>query len=120
MDTIDKAYYKKIGLRIKKIRKEKGLTQRELADMLNCSTSYISHLERGTSKLSVRMMIHVLEALEIDSNELLVDFITIKGNPYKALEPTTIKLFDKILALNSKEYRIVNNIVDAIIHEKSV
>lgn len=36
--------------KIAKIRKEKGLTQEELADLVGVSVGYISHLENGTRR----------------------------------------------------------------------
>lgn len=39
--------YKKIGRRIRKLRKESGLTQAELANHLDRDRGYISSIERG-------------------------------------------------------------------------
>ncbi|MEI8390513.1 MAG: helix-turn-helix transcriptional regulator [bacterium] len=45
-----------IGKRIKKIRHENGLTQSELAEMCNLSTSYISCIETGKKRPSLKSL----------------------------------------------------------------
>ena len=40
----------KIGLTIKALRKEKGMTQLQLAEMLNVSDKAVSKWERGVSQ----------------------------------------------------------------------
>ena len=54
-------YYdlKESGLRIKKLRKQKGLTQEQLADKLNISTSNLGKLERGLQGLSIDLLIEL-------------------------------------------------------------
>lgn len=47
------------GLRIKKLRKQKGLTQEQLADKLNISTSNLGKLERGRQGLSIDLLIEL-------------------------------------------------------------
>ena len=47
------------GLRIKKLRKQKGLTQEQLADKLNISTSNLGKLERGLQGLSIDLLIEL-------------------------------------------------------------
>ena len=45
--------YKIIGSRIKIKRKEKGLTQEKLAELLDVSVGYVSQVERGVTKISL-------------------------------------------------------------------
>jgi transcriptional regulator with XRE-family HTH domain len=57
----------KIGEKIKELRKEKGLTQEQLA--LRCGTTRqtLSKLEKGhINKLSLQLFIKILEALEYE------------------------------------------------------
>lgn len=41
------------GMRIAELRKQKGLTQEQLAEQLNISTSNLGKLERGLQGLSI-------------------------------------------------------------------
>ena len=53
----EKENYKDIGRRISAIRKKNGMTQEALANMLSVTTKHISHVENGTSMLSLKAFI---------------------------------------------------------------
>ena len=61
----------KIGRFIAELRKEKNLTQRQLADSLNLSDKTISKWECGKGLPEVSLMLPLCEILEITVNELL-------------------------------------------------
>ena len=62
-----KNIYNIIGLNIRKYRKLKGWTQRELADKLLLSESFIAKLESVTFQtLSIDTLQQIAEVLEVD------------------------------------------------------
>ena len=61
----------KIGRFIAQTRKEKSLTQRELADTLCISDKTVSKWENGKGMPEVSLMMPLCEALDITANELL-------------------------------------------------
>ena len=61
----------KIGKFILKLRKEKNMTQQELADMLNVTDRAISHWENGRSIPDVSLFKPLCEIFNITVNELL-------------------------------------------------
>ena len=61
----------KTGQFIKAIRKEKNLTQREVAEKLNISEKTVSKWETGNGLPEVGLMLPLCELLEISANELL-------------------------------------------------
>ena len=61
----------KTGQFIKAIRKEKSLTQREVAERLNISEKTVSKWETGNGLPEVSLMLPLCELLEISVNELL-------------------------------------------------
>ena len=52
MDNIKKA----IGKRVFHLRKMSGLTQENIAEMLNCSVKHVSEAERGSTLFSIEKM----------------------------------------------------------------
>ena len=54
-------YYnpKDSGMRIANLRKKKGLTQEQLAEKLNISTSNLGKLERGLQGMSIDLLIEI-------------------------------------------------------------
>lgn len=65
--------YYKIGQRIRKYRKAKGLSQEELAEKVNISVTHISHIETGNTKLSLSVLVDLANALGVSADDLLTD-----------------------------------------------
>ena len=65
--------YARIGKRIKAARKQRGISQQALADIIACTPSYISYIETGGRSMSLDTFILIANALDISSDELLID-----------------------------------------------
>ncbi|WP_158602369.1 helix-turn-helix domain-containing protein [Cohnella endophytica] len=59
-----------IGARVRSIRKSKGLTQEQLAELASTSHSYIGDLERGERNVTLQSLEKVSEALGVNFFEL--------------------------------------------------
>ena len=73
--------YKKIGICIKEERLNKNISQEKLAELISMSKEHVSHIECGTTKLSLPALIKICNALEITPDLLLLDSIY-KSNEY--------------------------------------
>ena len=51
----------------------RGLTQEELAEKVNISTTHMSHIETGNTKLSLPVLVDIATALEVRTDDLLND-----------------------------------------------
>lgn len=60
-----------IGERLKKYRKEKKLTQSNIAELLDMSLNFYGDIERGKCRLSIEKILLVYERLGIDPTYLL-------------------------------------------------
>ena len=65
------ADYEKIGQRIQRLRKEKGLSQEQLAELIGISLSFLGHIERGTRKTSVETLARICDALGADMHYIV-------------------------------------------------
>ena len=65
--------YDEIGQRIRKIRKARRLSQEELAEKVGISTTHMSHIETGNTKLSLPVFVSIARALEVQTDSLLSD-----------------------------------------------
>lgn len=65
--------YGKIGRRVKKRRRERGLTQEQLAEYCDVSNTYISHIETGIARVSLEVLYRVSCALQTTPDYFLVD-----------------------------------------------
>lgn len=68
--------YVKIGQRIKALRLEHGLTQDELRDGIDISKTHMSHIETGSTKLSLPALVQIANRLGTTPDNLLMDNIT--------------------------------------------
>ena len=63
--------YAMLGKRVKIRRTVMGITQAELAELIDVSTSFIGHIERGSRKLSVETLYNLCKALYTSADFLL-------------------------------------------------
>ncbi|MDH2379573.1 helix-turn-helix transcriptional regulator [Providencia rettgeri] len=56
MNYYDKSLNKKIGLYLRSLRKERGLTEKELGAILNLSQQQVSKYETGTVKITFQLI----------------------------------------------------------------
>ena len=61
----------KFGEKMQKTRKEKGVTQEELAAKLAMHRTYIGLIERGERNPTIRTLYKIAKALDVKSSELL-------------------------------------------------
>ena len=62
---------KKIGRFLKMLRKEKGLTQEQLAEILSVSGRTVSRWETGTNMPDLSILIQMAEFYEVEVKEIL-------------------------------------------------
>ncbi|AEG60592.1 helix-turn-helix domain-containing protein [Desulforamulus ruminis] len=69
----EKQFLKNIGFKIQFFRKQRGLSQNELAEKADLSYTTISHLEStSVYGLSVIALYRIAKALDVDPSQLLV------------------------------------------------
>lgn len=61
----------KIGKRIKYLRKEKHLTQIDLAEKLGAAQNTISQYEHGKAKISIDILVNLAQIFEISTDYIL-------------------------------------------------
>ena len=82
-----------IGNRIAKFRKEKNMTQEELANLLGVSSQAVSKWENDASCPDISLLPQLCEVLGITADELL----TGKNNEVRMLPPEQRKPFDQLV-----------------------
>lgn len=63
---------KEFGKRLKEIRLIRGMTQEELAEMLNINKQHVSRMERGITACSIDLLIELSCHLQISTDYLLM------------------------------------------------
>lgn len=68
---------KRLGTEVREVRKARGLTLAELSQSVGCSVTYLSRIERGTTKVTVELLNKISHALTVDTAWF---FPTVSGN----------------------------------------
>jgi transcriptional regulator with XRE-family HTH domain len=69
----EKIEYYSIGQRVRKYRKAYNLSQEQLAEQIGISTTHLSHIETGNTKLSLPVLVRLADALNVHTDELLYE-----------------------------------------------
>ncbi len=64
----------KIGIRIKKLREEKKVSQEQLAHLADVDRSYMSKIENGSVHISINILERIVKALGITFNVFFEDY----------------------------------------------
>lgn len=99
--------YYEIGQRIRKIRKAHGLSQEELAEKIGISTTHMSHIETGNTKLSLPVLVSIASVLEVQTDDLL--FEQANASRSNALN----EIAGSLDSCSSQELKIIQDIVRA-------
>lgn len=70
MDSKQAAFLKAFGKRLSEIRKQKGVTQEQLADKVEVHRTYIGFIEQGKRNPSIANIYKISKALKIEIVEL--------------------------------------------------
>lgn len=96
-----------IGRIIQKLRKDKNLTQEELAEKIDLSTNYLSKVERGLSVLNVETFLKMAKVLDFS----LEDF-GIKAD--NKIDVSKKELIERILSSSEKEIKAYSELLNTM------
>lgn len=68
MATTKKDY--RLGRKIQKVRRQKGLTQEKLAEKIGVSTTWIGYIETGYRRPNLKLIYKIANALEIKVKDI--------------------------------------------------
>ena len=98
-----------IGRRIQEIRKQKGLTQEQLAERVNISPHYLSALERGVYNIKLDLLVDILNVLNCSADEVFQDVVD-SSSKIKASQ-----LSEKLKGLPVHEQRKILEVIEIMI-----
>jgi len=98
-----------VGKRIQQCRKSKGLTQEQLAEMIEVSPHHMSALERGVYSIRLETLVRILNCLGCSADEVFCDVVE------KAYAVRSGQLSDRLKELPAEEQRKIFDVVDTMI-----
>lgn len=111
----------KLGEKIKRIRKSKGISQEELASKLNINRNLLSRIETGKSEPSATLLKNIAKMFNVDLNSLL----DIKNTPSenndklkyiiencRYLDDKDLDFISRIISIMKEEYVKINSTLE--------
>ena len=93
-----------IGKRVAMLRKQKSMTQAQLAEQINSTAKHISEIERGVTGISIDMQVLLGERLHCS-----LDYL-IKGDNYKSVDSILPpKILEVLQSNNTEEIHLLLN-----------
>ncbi len=71
MQVADDNYSEKIRHNIKKLRKEKHISQEKLAELVNCSREHLNRIEQGKLQPGITLFINFSKVLGVSLDDLI-------------------------------------------------
>lgn len=103
--------YKSIGNRIKKARRDQGMTQEMLSELINVTPTHISRIENGSSSPSLQTLVDICNALDITIDDLMQDSLP---SVQKRLSGQLDAL---LLDCSAAEMNIIVRVIDVLLQE---
>ncbi|WP_413406718.1 helix-turn-helix domain-containing protein [Paenibacillus amylolyticus] len=101
-----------VGERIRAIRKAKGLTQQQLAELSGLDDAYVGSVERGERNFSIDTLEKIISSLNMPEQDF---FYQDSSNETELIKRKTIDDFSIFLNhLNQEQVEIVKNILNEI------
>lgn len=96
------------GMRVRRKRKEIGITQAKLAELCEVSVPFIGHIERGSRSPSLESLLTICQVLKVTPDYLLQDYLGYEHSPVSnsSISFSDIQSLDKIAKIlreNSSE-----------------
>ena len=82
----------KVGLKMKQLKSERGITQEQVAKDLNCTVPFVSNVENNRAKLNLRVLLYYSKLCNVS-----VDTILDAGRDLPPLDEKERQLNDEVL-----------------------
>lgn len=112
MSNDERSFFQELGARIATLRKERGLTQVQLAEILGVSQQTVTSFEKGRRRVPVSQLPVLARALGLSVEELLGEQ---KPPRRPGPAPKLIRQMEQISQLPKAKQRFVMQMLDAVL-----
>lgn len=115
MNPNDQVFFKELGLRIAELRKEAGMTQAQLADVLKISQQMVGAYEIGSRKIPASMLPVLAQLFAVPLEQLMgIDKQPAKRGPASVLQ----RQIEQIGLLPKSKQKMISEVLDAMIKQQ--
>lgn len=115
MNPNDQAFFKHLGLRIAELRKEAGMTQAQLSEVLKISQQMVGAYEIGSRKIPASMLPVLAKLFAVPLEQLMgVDKQPAKRGPASVLQ----RQIEQIGLMPRNKQKAISEVLDAMIKQQ--
>lgn len=114
----ERAFYVDLGQRIAVLRKERGMTQVQLAEQLGVAQQTLAHYEAGRLRLLAGALPTLAEQLGV-SVEDLIGVRPKRSTSKRGPAPKLQQQLERIQALPSAKQRFITQMIDAVLQQQA-
>lgn len=96
-----------MGQRIRKYRKALGMSQEMLAEKIDISTTHMSHIETGNTKMSLPVLAAIAKALNVSADSILFE------EKHESKNNVASEILATLEDCNLTEFKIINDVVNS-------
>jgi transcriptional regulator with XRE-family HTH domain len=111
----NEAFFKELGARIARARKDQGLTQVQLADRLGISQQTLAHYEVGRVGVGAAMLPAIADILDLSLDELLVGHPQVRAPGKRGPASRLQQQLDPISQPPKARQRFVSDMLDTVL-----
>jgi len=115
MTQDDKDFFNQLGSKIAVLRKEQGITQVQLAEVLGISQQYMQAFEAGRRKVTSSMLPTLAEVLAVSVEELIG--VATANNKKRGPAPKLLQQVEQISHLPKAKQKFVMEMLDTVIQQ---
>ncbi len=104
--------YTVIGERLKKARKDKHLTQEQLAEKIDVSIAFLSRIERGSSQINLKRLSQICQILDVTEGDIL------NGSSSKSTKYLNSEFADLLRNCSAQKQKLIYDIAKVIAENK--
>lgn len=115
MNSNDKAFFKQLGKRIADLRKEVGMTQAQLAEVLDMSQQLVAAYETGSRKIPASMLPTLAKLFAVPLEQLIgINKQPTKRGPASVLQ----RQIEQIGLMPRNKQKFITEMLDALIKQQ--
>jgi transcriptional regulator with XRE-family HTH domain len=117
MTRDQQAFFRSFGERLAKLRRDRGLTQTQLGDVLGVSQQQVVAFEKGRRRVPISSLPALARLLEVSVEELVGEPTTPKKPAKRGPAPKLQQQMERISRLPRSKQRFVVEMLDTVLQQ---
>lgn len=115
MNSKDESFFKVLGARIAQARKDRDLTQVQLAEQLGIAQQTLAHYEVGRARIAASLLPALAAILDVSVDEMLIGQPAMRAPGKRGPASRLQQQLDAIAQLPKSRQRVVSEVLDAML-----